>query len=167
MGPLHKKNKPKKNHNTTTNFSFPLLSNKDKFSRHLSNKVGGEERAPSLPHRNADPGSLEAGLQLRSPAVGAEAEQGEEGRRRCHSRAPGPVATPAGPWGGRNLQAPGPAAPGEEGADCLGLPHPARSPGTQEPGPRRVARTCRPARRPSGPFAQRPPARRTHSFSRS
>lgn len=152
---------------TTTNFSFPLLSNKDKFSRHLSNKVGGEERAPSLPHRNADPFSLEAGLQLRSPAVGAEAGQGEErpatlsfpGSRACGDSGgafgwPQPTSSRTG-RGGRG------------GRGLPGAPTPGPQPWDQEPCPRPAARTCRPARRPSDPFAQRPPARGTHSFSRS
>lgn len=97
--------------------------------------MGGEERAPSLPHRNADPVSLEACLQLRSPAVGAEAEQGEErpatlslpGSRACGDsggafRRPQPTSSRTGRAGRGGRGLPGAPTPGPQPRDSGALP---------------------------------------------
>lgn len=155
MGPLHKRAAGGGGtHNNK--LLFPLLSNKDKFSRHLSNKQSGwGGTRPELAASQRRP-RLAGGrvCSFALPPGALRPSRAKKGRRRCHSRAPRPVATPAGPADGRDLQAPGRAAPGEEGGDRQGLPHPARSPGTREPCRRPGSRTCRPAppRRPAGPL---------------
>lgn len=82
------------------------------------------------------PDLLEASLQLRSPAVGAEAEG--DGERLARLSLPGLWRL------GRGL---GAATPGEDGGESGSYTRP-RGPGTQEPTLGPAARTCRPARRP-------------------
>lgn len=153
MGPLHKRAGRGGTHNNK--LLFPLLSNKDKFSRHLSNKQSGwgGTRPGACRIATPTPARWRRVCSFALPPWALRPRRAKKGQRRCHSRAPRPVATPAGPSGGRDLQAPGRAAPGEEGGDRQGLPHPARSPGTREPCRRPGSRTCRPA-----PPPRRPPS---------
>lgn len=149
MGPLNKKKKKKKTSLPPT----PQLSNKDKFSRHLSNKrakwVGRSTpracRIPTPPRARWRPGCSSA-----LPPWALRPSWAKKGRRDCRPRAPRPVATPTGPSGGRKLQALGRAAPGEGGEERQGLPHPARSPGTRDLLPRP------PPLRPLRPMASSP-----------
>lgn len=117
--------------------------------------MGGVQHAPSLSHHNADPGSLEAGLQLRPPAVGAEAERGEERPARLSSSGSRACGDSSGAFGRPQATSSRTGRAGQGRRGVPGAPAPGPQPRDSGALPEAAARTCRPARHPSGPFGPR------------